>query len=172
LVTTTIEKSCEISSNVDLVWGLVSKIDDDEKYWGAIKDVKILRREGNTIEREATVGLRDHKTRQTIVFDPRKSIRLTLVGDGIRGERTINLVPMGKTSTRIDVAWKMEVLDVPGFVEGLVNRQLSKVTKEALERFKREAEGPRATVVNSHSQSSVDPASGRRSGPKNSVNPR
>jgi hypothetical protein len=161
LVTTAIQKSCEIFSSVDRVWGLVSKIEDDEKYWGAIKDAKILRREGNTVEREATVGLRDHKTRQTIVFDPKKSIRLTLVGDGVRGERTINLVPMGKTSTRVDVAWKMEVLGVPGFVEVLVNRQLTKVTEEALERFKKEAEGSRTPVAGSYSQSSIDPASRR-----------
>jgi uncharacterized membrane protein len=140
LVTTTVEKTCEIFARVDRVWGLISNIDNDVEYWGAIKDVKILKRDGNTIEREATVGLRDHKTKQTLVFDPKKTIQLSLTGEGIAGERKITIVPMGRNNTRVDVVWKMEVFDVPGFVGGLVNRQLSKVTEEALRRFKKEAE--------------------------------
>jgi hypothetical protein len=138
----TIEKSCEILSGVDRVWELISDTDKDEAHWGAIKDIKVIRRDGNTIEREAMVGPRAfaRKSRQTIVLDPKKSIQLTMTGEGTTGERKIVLAPTGKNSTRVDVTWEIEVKDVPGFVQGIVRGQLAKATEDALKKFKKEAE--------------------------------
>lgn len=138
----TIERSCEIISNVDRVWELVSDTDKDEAYWGAIKDIRVLKRDGNTIEREAVVGPRAfaRKSRQILVLDPKKSISLTMAGESMSGERKLILVPMGKNSTRVDVTWKLEVKDVPGFVQGIVKGQISKATEDALKKFKKEAE--------------------------------
>ena len=138
-----IDKSCEILSSVDRVWDLISDTDKDQDYWGAIRDVKVLKREGNAIEREATVGPRAfaQKSRQTIVLDPKKSIGLTINGDSMAGERRIVLTPTGENSTRVDVSWKLEVRDVPGFVQGIVRGQIAKATEDALKKFKTEAEG-------------------------------
>ncbi len=138
----TIDKSCEILSGVDRVWDLISDTDKDEEHWGAIKDIKVIKRDGNTIEREAMVGPRAfaRKSRQTLVLDPKKSIQLTMAGEGMTGERKIVLVPMGKNSTRVDVSWEIEVKDVPGFVQGIVKGQIAKATEDALKKFKREAE--------------------------------
>jgi carbon monoxide dehydrogenase subunit G len=138
----TIDKSCEIPSSVDRVWDIVSDTDKDETYWTALRDVKVLRKEGNTIEREANVGPRAfaHKSRQTLVLDPKKSIKLTMAGATMAGERNLVLVPLGKTNTRIDVSWRFEVKDAPGFVQVLVKRQISKATEEALDRIKEETE--------------------------------
>src|SRR5580693_4024392 len=98
----TIEKSCEISASVDRVWDLISDTDKDQENWGAIKDVKVLKREGNTIEREAMVGpgAFARKSTQTLVLDPKRSIELTMTGEGMGGERKIVLVPTGENSTR------------------------------------------------------------------------
>jgi len=144
----TIEKSCEMLAKVERVWELISDVDKDPEYWGAIRDVKVLKKEGNTIEREAVVGPRAfaHKSRQTIVLDPMKSIELTMTGEGMTGDRKVVLVPMGKNSTRVDVSWHLEVRDVPGFVQNIVKGQISRATEEALKRFKREAERPQAAL--------------------------
>ena len=138
----TIEKSCEMLASVDRVWELISDTDKDQEYWGAIRDVKVLKRDGNTVEREAVVGPRAfaHKSKQTLVFDPKKSIGLTMTGEGMTGERQITLVPMGKNGTRVDVSWKLDVKNVPGFVQGIVKGQISKATEDALKKFKKEAE--------------------------------
>jgi hypothetical protein len=64
----TIDKSCEIPSSVDRVWEIVSDTDKDETYWTALRDIKVLRKEGNTIEREANVGPRAFAQKQA---DPR-----------------------------------------------------------------------------------------------------
>jgi hypothetical protein len=138
----TIDKSCEILSSVDRVWELISDTDKDEEHWGAIKDINVTKREGNTIEREAMVGPRAfaRKSLQTLVLDPKKSIQLTMAGEGMTGGRKIVLVPLGKNSTRVDVSWEIEVKDVPGFVQGIVKGQIAKATEDALKKFKKEAE--------------------------------
>ncbi len=139
----TIEKSCEILSSVDRVWELISDTDEDQDYWGAIRDIKILNRDGTTIEREAVVGPRAfaQKTRQTLVLEPKKSIEMRMAGEGMAGERKIVLVPTGENRTRVDVSWNLEVKNVPGFVQGIVKGQISKATEDALKRFKEGAEG-------------------------------
>jgi hypothetical protein len=143
----TIEKSCEMLASVDRVWDVISDTDKDQENWGAIKDIKVLKREGNTIEREAMVGpgAFARKSKQTLVLEPKRSIGLTMTGEGMGGQRTITLVPTGDNSTRVDVSWSLEVKGVPGFVQGIVKGQISKATEEALKKFKKEAESaPRA----------------------------
>lgn len=137
-----ISKSGEVHSTVDTVWKIICDTDRDEKYWSAIRDVKVLSRDGNTIVREADVGPRGfgHRSRQTLVLDPKKSITLRMEGGPMAGERTMVVVPMGKNDTRIDVAWNFELKDVPAFVQGLVKNQISKVTEKALEKIAVEAE--------------------------------
>jgi hypothetical protein len=138
---TNILKSREMHASVDHVWGIMSQTDDDQKYWTAIRDVKVLSKSGNTIEREATVGPSGfgHRSRQTIILDPKKSIKLTMSGNPMTGERSIILVPLGKNSTRVDVEWNLELKDVPGFVEGIVKNQISKATEKALAKIAEEA---------------------------------
>jgi hypothetical protein len=138
----TIEKSCEMVAGVDRVWALISDTDKEESYWGSIRDVKVLKKEGNTIEREAIVGPRAfaQKSRQTIVLDPMKSIDLTMTGEAMSGCRKIVLVPMGKNSTRVEVSWDLEVKNVPGFVQNIVKAQISRATDEALKKIKSETE--------------------------------
>jgi hypothetical protein len=63
-----------------------------------------------------------------------------MAGATMAGERNLVLVPLGKTNTRIDVSWRFEVKDAPGFVQVLVKRQISKATEEALDRIKEETE--------------------------------
>jgi len=92
---------------MDRIWGLISDTDKDQENWGAIKDIKVLKRDGNTIEREAMVGpgAFARKSRQTLVLEPKRSIGMTMTGEGMGGERKIILVPTGENSTRVDVSW-------------------------------------------------------------------
>ena len=137
----TINKSCEILASVDRVWELLSDTDKDEEHWGAIRDIKVISKVGNTIEREATVGPRAfaHKSRQTILLDPKKSIGLTMVGEAMSGGRR-SLGPFGQEQHPDRRLGKLEVKDVPGFVQNIVKGQISKATEEALKKFKKEAE--------------------------------
>ncbi len=137
-----ISKSRDVRASIDWVWGIMSNTDDDEKYWNAIREVRVIRRGENTIEREASVGPSafSHRSLQTITLDPKKSIKLTMNGNPMEGERTIVLVPLGKNSTRIDVEWRFELKDVPGFVGSLVKGQILRATDGALTKIAEQAE--------------------------------
>jgi Polyketide cyclase / dehydrase and lipid transport len=129
-----ITKNREVRAGVDRIWEILVDWENERKYWTNERDIKVLSSDGNVIEREATVGPRGfaQKTRQKIVLDPKKSIRLSLEGEQIAGERTIVLTPMSKNETRVEVAWDLVLDGVPGFVEGIVKNQVAKVTEDAL----------------------------------------
>src|SRR5579864_3787504 len=137
-----VSKSKEMHSSVERVWEVFSDPDNDVKYWSQIRDVKVTRAEGNVVERDATVGPRAfaQRSHQVIVFDPKKTIKLTMKGGAMDGERTITLVPLGKNGTRVYVDWELNLKDVPGFVQNIVKGQISKTTEQALERMAKEAE--------------------------------
>jgi uncharacterized protein YndB with AHSA1/START domain len=141
-----ISKNREFLSSVDDVWEIFSDADSDAKYWSQIRDIKVTKAEGNVLERDATVGPKafSHKSHQVIVFDPKKTVRLTMTGGPMDGERTITLVPMGKNTTRVDVEWDLKLKDVPGFVQSLVKGQISKTTEQALRKIAKAAESQKA----------------------------
>lgn len=137
-----ISKIREIYATLDTVWDIISDIDNDQKYWTNIRDIKILTNDGRTIEREVTAGPVgfSQKSRQTIVLDPKKSIKLTMISDQMTGERTITLVPVERNVTRVDVLWNIEVKNAPGFVQGIMKNQISSATEMALAKIAEEAE--------------------------------
>jgi hypothetical protein len=137
-----IAKSRSVRADVDRIWQILVDWENERKYWTNERDIKVLSSDGNVIEREATVGPRGfaQKTRQKIVLDPKRSIRLSLEGEQIAGERTIILVPISKSETRVDVAWDLALDGVPGFVEGIVKNQIVKVTEDALKKVAEAAE--------------------------------
>ncbi len=137
-----IVRNREIRAGVDRVWDTLVDWEGEKRYWTNVRYIRVLKSEGTTIEREATVGPRGfaRKTRQTVILEPKKSIRLEFTGEGISGERTILVVPSAEGRTRVDVAWSLEIAGVPGFVEGIVSSQIAKVTEDALKKIAAVAE--------------------------------
>ena len=137
-----IVKNHEMMASVDRVWEELADWQKERRYWTNVRDIRVLESQGTTIKREATVGPRGfaQKTTQTINLEPKSSIRLLLRGEGITGERTILLVPMGEGKTKVEVSWRLELHGVPGFVEGIVKNQISKVTEQALSKIAKETE--------------------------------
>ena len=137
-----ISKSKVMLTSVEKAWDLISNVDNDPKYWSQIRDIRVTKAEGNTVERDATVGPKtfSHKSHQVLVFDPKKTIKLTMMGGPMDGERTITFVSLGKNNTRIEVEWDLKLKDVPGFVQTIVKGQISKATDNALEKLAKELE--------------------------------
>lgn len=136
----TISKSREIPASLERVWEAFSDLDSDPKYWSQIRDIEVKRVEGNTVERDATVGPKafSHRSHQTIVLDPKKTIKLTMTGAPMEGSRTLTFVSTGLGVTRVDVEWDLALKDVPGFVQAIVKGQIGKATETALERISEE----------------------------------
>ena len=138
-----IVKSREIASSIDRVWDVISNLDNEEKHWSAVKDVGVLRRKGNTIEREATImrgPMGNAKSLQTLVLDPKRSVVLTMTKGPLIGTRKMVLNSSDENGTRIEVVWRFELNGIPGFAQSFVKNNISEATESALIRIAKEAE--------------------------------
>src|SRR5271166_2618978 len=131
-----INKNKELQTPIDTVWEAISDVEGELKYWPILRNVKILRRDGNTIEREATIRrgpLGEAKSTQTLVIEPQdKSTVLRMTKGPMLGTRKIALSSLDKGRTKIDVIWQFEMKGVPGFALGFVKDNISDATEKAL----------------------------------------
>ena len=139
-----IEKSQEVNAPVESVWKLVSDLDNEHKNWSFLKDVKLLRKTQDSIEREVKIRrgpMGEAKSVQTLTIDPsKKSTTLSMTKGPMLGTRKILLSNLGDDKTKIDVSWKFEMKGVPSFALGFVKDNVSKVTEKSLEIIAEEAE--------------------------------
>lgn len=138
--TINIKASQVVAAPLDKVWDIIADVDNDPKYYKGLNDIKNLSIEGNRVEREARVGFLKHKTHQTIILNPKKSVTLTMTNGPILGTRITTLGQVDGSKTRIDVSWSFRPSGVPEFVHDMVKNEISKRTKEALQKIANELE--------------------------------
>lgn len=139
----TLSKSREVSATIDEVWNMISNVDNEQRYWPQLKNVKILNRKGNRIEREATVTrgpIGDAKSLQTLILNPKKSTILTMTKGPMLGTRKVALEVSNEHGVKVDVIWEFELRGVPEFAQGFVKDSISEATDKALTMITEEAE--------------------------------
>jgi len=128
---------------VEVVWGIISDLDNEHKNWDLLKDVKILGKKANSVEREVKIRrgpMGEAKSVQTLSVDSAKKLTiLTMTKGPMLGARKISLHTIHDNKTRIDVDWEFEMKGVPGFALGFVKDNISKVTEESLQRIAEQA---------------------------------
>ena len=132
----TFNDSTEVPVPLDRVWDIVADVDNEPRYYPGLNTVRNIRRTGNVIEREVTVGFRDSRGRQTVVLHSKESVEVTMTEGPMRGTRIITLSGDGR-KTEIDIAWDVELVGIPVLFRGRVKNQIMKGTKEALDRIGR-----------------------------------
>jgi hypothetical protein len=146
----TVKTIREVHASVGATWDVIADLRTEPKYWTNLRDIKVIKESAYAVEREATIGPSSfgQKTRQTIVFDPKRSIKLTITGASIEGERTLVLVPLGKNNTRVEATWDFALSKAPWFVQDMVRDQISVVTEEALAKIAEDAERAGGSTTN------------------------
>jgi len=140
-----IRKSQETPTSVEKVWQLIGDLEHEQKYWTALRNVKILNKKDSfTVEREATIRrgpMGDAKSVQRLSLDPaKKTSTLTLIKGPLLGSRKIPLSSMDdEKKTKIDVSWQFELKGIPGFAQGFVKDNISEETEKALTTISEEA---------------------------------
>jgi carbon monoxide dehydrogenase subunit G len=130
-----IKVSGEVKAPLDRVWGIISDIDRDPRYWQDLHSVTNIQQNGNIIERTATVGFRKARSTQTVILDPERSVRIVMTKGPIIGNKSIQLTQIDDGKTQVDVVWDIELSGIPGFMRGSVEKRLAKGTEEALNRI-------------------------------------
>lgn len=138
-----INKSQEVPAPIEAVWKLVADLDNEHKNWSLLRDVKILGRTGNSVEREVKIRrgpMGEAKSVQTLVADfPNKSTTLRMTKGPMLGTRKIVLSKLSEDRTMIEVNWEFEMKGVPGFAIGFIKDNISEVTEKALSQIAEEA---------------------------------
>ncbi len=108
-----IAKSQEAPAPVEKVWQLIGDLENEQKYWTVLRNVKILNKKDSlTVEREATIRrgpMGEAKSIQLLSLDPaKKTSTLTMTKGPMLGSRKISLTSVddGK-KTKIDVNWQI-----------------------------------------------------------------
>ena len=130
-----IHASREASASVDRLWNIISNAVDDPKYWSQIHTMKIIKRTGNTIEADTTVGPFNAKGHVIMTLNPKRSVITNFTKGPVIGTRAVTLSPLSENKTKIDVLWSIDMPGIPFFGRAFAKGNFLKTTEEALNRI-------------------------------------
>ena len=134
-----IEASVEIKSPIDVVWDVISDIDNEPKFWKGTKQVRNISKDGNVIQREVTIAFRDQKCMQNVTLHPKVKIDVKFTEGIIKGSKTINLISKDDT-TILEAIWDVKLSGMMGMFTGMIKKHIKSGTQQALQSIKEEIE--------------------------------
>ncbi len=136
---TKIEVSTKIKSTVDKVWGIISDIDNETKYWKGTKEIHNISKDGNKINREVIIAFRDSKCLQEVTLYPKEKIEAVFTEGIIHGTKTINLKTL-EGEILLEAIWDVKLSGMMGMFTGMIKKHIKSGTHQALQAIKSEAE--------------------------------
>jgi carbon monoxide dehydrogenase subunit G len=136
----------EISAPINMVWHIVSNIDNETKYWPTFKATKNINVTDNTTEREVTITagpLGDKKTLQFVTINPEQFEVLTNITEGpFTGTRLLTLSPTTEANgtTMANVIWQMDLSGIPVIGQGFAKDDIKQTTEAALDNIAQKLE--------------------------------
>jgi hypothetical protein len=134
-----IEVSTKIKSTVDKVWGIISDIDNESKYWKGTKEIHNISKDGNKINREVIIAFRDSKCLQEVTLYPKEKIEAVFTEGIIHGTKTINLKTL-EGEILLEAIWDVKLSGMMGMFTGMIKKHIKSGTHQALQAIKSEAE--------------------------------
>jgi len=134
-----IEASVDIKAPIEKVWSIVSDLDNEPKFWKGTKEVRIISKEGDVVNREITIAFRDQKCLQQVTLTPKEKIEAVFTKGIIKGTKTISLINK-EDNVKLETVWDIKLSGMMGMFTGIVKKHINSGTEEALQSIKREAE--------------------------------
>ena len=131
----------EIPASLDKVWDIISDIDNEPHYWHGTKSVKNINKDGDITEREVVIAFKESKCRETVVLDPKKSVKVNII-DGIMKGTVKNIIinSNGANKTKIHVVWNVRLSGFKRVFAMMIKKHIKEGTEEALTRISKAAE--------------------------------
>ena len=136
---TTISSSVTIRAPVDRVWGIVSDLDGEPRFWKGTKSVRNVSERDGKLVREVIIAFRDQKCMQEVTVEPKTAIRAVFTEGIIEGTKTVTLEPAGD-KTKLDVVWEIRLAGMMGMFTGMIKKHIKNGTEQAIDNIRREAE--------------------------------
>jgi len=140
VIMTLISTIRKIDSSDELIWSIISNIDEDPDFWHGIKAVKNIKREGNTTERETIIAFRHSKCLELVTLTPPKQITIVIREGPIVGTKIIYLTKIDAEKCEIKVDWDIHMKGLMSLFTFFTKKHILKGTNEALERIAKKVE--------------------------------
>ena len=134
-----IKVKAQVDAPVGKVWDVISRVDDDPKFWNLTKAIRNLSKNTNEIEREVRLGKAD-KCRQKITLVPKEAIHMQWTKGVIKGTKDIVLTMQGNT-TLLEVSMDYVIHGPAALFPGRITEQLQVEAELAVDLIKEVAEG-------------------------------
>ncbi len=135
----TIDVEIEINASLDKVWGVLSDIDNEPKFWKGTKEVRNISKEENTVKREVTIAFRDQKCLQEVKIYPKEKIETRFTKGIIEGEKIVSLLAKDD-KTILSTHWNIKLTGMMGMFTGMIKKHIKNGTKQAMQAIKEEIE--------------------------------
>ena len=107
-----IHSSREVSAPVGKVWSAITNLSYDTT-WNQVDSMKVIKKTGNTIEADTTVGPQSANAHEIITLHPRQSVVTNVTQGPITGSRVVTISPLPGNKTNIDVLWNIDMSGIP-----------------------------------------------------------
>ncbi len=134
-----IDSSVEINAPLEKVWGIISDLDNEPKFWKSTKEVHNISKEDNFVKREITIAFRDQKCLQEVTLTPKKKIHAVFTKGIIDGTKTIELTSID-SKTNLQTVWDIKLTGMTGMFTGMIKKHIKNGTEQALQSIKEKAE--------------------------------
>lgn len=135
----TIDVEIEINASLDKVWGVLSDIDNEPKFWKGTKEVRNISKEENTVKREVTIAFRDQKCLQEVKIYPKEKIEARFTKGIIEGEKIVSLLAKDD-KTILSTHWNIKLTGMMGMFTGMIKKHIKSGTEQAMQAIKEEIE--------------------------------
>jgi len=136
---TIIKASVDIKAPLEKVWNIISDLDNEPKFWKGTKEVRIISKEGDIVNREITIAFRDQKCLQQVTLTPKEKIEAVFTKGIIKGTKTISLINK-EDNVKLETVWDIKLSGMMNMFTGIVKKHINSGTEQALQNIKREAE--------------------------------
>ena len=135
-----------IKAPPESVWGIISDLDGEPRYWKGTTAIRNVSSSGNTVTREITIAFRGKKCMQVVTVHPMERIEAAFTEGIMRGTKTLRIraadgkAGKGEGPTVLQAEWDISLAGMPGILGGVVGRHIRGGTEQALAAIKSEAE--------------------------------
>lgn len=134
-----IKVKAQIDAPLERVWDVVSRMDDDPKFWKGTKSIRNISKEGNEILREVIIG-KVNKCHQKVTLIPKEGVNILWTKGVVTGTKDIILISLGG-KTLLEVSMNYTFSGPARFFSGRTADELRAEAELAVDLIKEKSEG-------------------------------
>ena len=134
-----IKVKLQIDAPIEKVWDVISRVDDDPKFWNLTKRIRNISKKENEIIREVIVG-KVEKCHQKVILVPKEAVHIRWTKGVITGTKDFVLTSFGN-ATLLEISMDYSLSGPARFFSGGIKEELQIEAESAVDLIKEKAEG-------------------------------